>query len=317
MALIEMKPKTAIEKKTQTVADTVMLTPESVKKWKSPPFQRPVKENKKVVALAEQLKVDGGVLPGIITLGVFKGETYLLDGQHRTRAFLLSGLKEGFTDVRKHYFDSMAEMGDEWVLLNSQLVRMGPDDILRGLEGSMPILQFIRNRCPFVGYDQVRRGASSPILGMSAALRCWRSSGTEIPAYTGGAARDIAETMTEDDSRDLVEFLNIAFLGFGRESEYSRLWSGLNLTICMWLFRQMVKVQWSPKVPRMLSENFKKCLMALSASTDYMDWLVGRKLNDRDRSPAYSRIRKIFTQRLHMETGTRHTMPQPPWASTH
>src|SRR5439155_2436385 len=39
--------------------------------------------NDKVRALAEQVKADGGVMPGIITLGVVDGVTYLIDGQHR------------------------------------------------------------------------------------------------------------------------------------------------------------------------------------------------------------------------------------------
>ena len=51
----------------------------------------------------------------------------------------------------------MAEMGDAFVALNSRLVNMRPDDILRGLEGSIPALQEIRASCPFVGYDQIRQ----------------------------------------------------------------------------------------------------------------------------------------------------------------
>lgn len=313
--LLSMKPKTAVEKRTQTVTDTIMITPESVRKWKAPPFQRPLKTNRKVLALAETLKHTEGVIPGVITLGVFDTDTYLLDGQHRVAAFLIADLKEGYTDIRKHYFDSMAEMGDEWVNLNSQLVRMGPDDILRGLEGSSPLLQLIRRRCHFIGYDQIRRGENAPVISMSACLRFWKASAGDVPASSGlGGARDILAGMLEEEAKELCDFLNLAVQAFGRDKEYSRLWGSLNMTLCMWLYRKMVKTQWSPMVPRMDSETFRKCMTSLSASAEYLDWLVGRQLSERDRSPAYSRIRRIFSERVLAETGKRWKMPQPPWA---
>src|SRR5262245_34334482 len=99
-----VKPQTPVEKKTRTVVDTIMVTPKLLEAWQSPPFQRPVRENEKVRLLAEELKDNGGVWPGIITLGIFEGVTYIIDGQHRKFSFLLSGLEEGYTDVRIHYF---------------------------------------------------------------------------------------------------------------------------------------------------------------------------------------------------------------------
>ena len=42
-------------------------------------------------------------------------------------------------------------MAEDFVILNTALVRMGPDDVMRGLEGSVPTLQKIREVCPFVG----------------------------------------------------------------------------------------------------------------------------------------------------------------------
>lgn len=314
-----LKPKTATEKRTHTVVDTIVITPEMLKKWKSPPFQRPIRENDKVRALAEQLKADGGVIPGVITLGVLQGDTYVIDGQHRLTSFLLSGLKEGYTDIRKHFFTEMADMGEEFVQLNSQLVRMRPDDILRGLEPSTPNLAAIRKACPFVGYDNIRRDSKcSPMVGMATTLRCWFGSGFETPGnYTGGMSTvGMAQGLTEEDVKHCTELLNLAVDAFGRDVENFRLWGGLNMTLCMWLYRNSVMKQYSLKTPKLSNDVFRKCLMSLSADASYVDWLVGRKLGDRDRSPAYSRIKTIFSRRIaddmKIDKGKVY-LPQPPW----
>lgn len=64
---------------------------------------------------------------------------------------------------------------------------------------------------------------------------------------------------------------------------------------------------------------FRKCLMSLAADASYCDWLLGRAMGDRDRGPAYSRIKQIFTRRLLEEKlGNKTTgkvpLPQPAWA---
>src|SRR5665213_337993 len=180
-----VKPKSPSEKKTHTVVDTILVTQDIVKQWKSPGFQRPVKENDKVLALAEDLKRDSGVWPGIITLGILDNETYIVDGQHRRAAFVISKMEEGYTDVRFLYCSSMGQMGEEFVSLNSQLVRMQPDDMLRGLEDSLPLLRKIREACPFIGYDSVRRGPSAPVVSMASALWQWKGSAFEVPSNNG------------------------------------------------------------------------------------------------------------------------------------
>lgn len=312
-----VKPQTPTEKKTRTVVDTIMVTPATLEKWKSPPFQRPVKQNEKVRALAEELKRDGGVWPGIITLAILDGVIYLIDGQHRKEAFTLSGLAEGFTDVRTHYVNTPAEMGEEFVRLNSQLVRMRPDDILRGLEQSIDGLRKLRSHCPFIGYDSIRRGANSPVVGVSLVLRAWRGSMSEVPG-TGGAgmsASIIAESMETKEYENLIEFLNLALGAFGRDAQYGRLWSGLNLITCMWLYRRLVlHPETSSKVQPVTRELFKKCLMSVSANSDYVDWLYGRNVGERDRTPAYNRLKAIFVTRLQTETNRKIYLPQPPWA---
>ncbi len=312
--LAVVKPKTHAERQTRTVVDTIVVTPEILATWHSPPFQRPVRENDKVRALAEQLKHDGGVWPGIVTLGLLGGTTYIVDGQHRRAAFLISQLKEGFTDVRVHHFETMADMGDEFVLLNSQLVRMRPDDILRGLEESMPALQEIRSRCPFVGYDMVRRCPSAPLVSLSSAVRSWKAGSMEIPQLPGVSATELGRTLLDDEAAWMCDFLILAHEGFGRENEYARLWGSLNLIMSMWLYRRLVLTQYSQKSPRLSKDLFKKCLMSLSADTMYVDWLLGRKMGERDRAPAYNRIKGLFAKRLEVELHKKVTLPAPAWA---
>ncbi len=306
----------ASEKKTRTTTDTIMVTPELLEHWKSPPFQRPVSENDKVRALAESMKVDGGVWPGTVTLGIWNGVTYVIDGQHRKASFLISGLEQGYTDVRVLHVSSMAEMGEEFVRLNSQLVRMRPDDILRGLEESVPALKEIRRCCPFVGYDQIRRGPSSPVVSMSMLLRIWRGSAANVPGSqaAGLSTPTLATTLVPEEAEQLIHFLTEAHLAFGREVEYARLWGGLNMVLCMWLYRRLVITQYSPKSPRLTREQFRKCLMSLSADSTYMDWLVGRHIGERDRSPAYGRIKSCFAIRLKAELQRNISLPQPDWS---
>lgn len=315
MTNLKVVLNTTPKKATRTSVDTIVITPEIVKRWKNPPFQRPLRVNEKVRSLAEELKTSGGVLPGVITLGVLNREEFLLDGQHRREAFLLAKLEEGFTDVRKHFFDSMADMGAEFVDLNSSLVHLRPDDMLRGLEGTIPALARIREECKFVGYDMIRRGANAPMVSMSALLRTWCSSAAEVPAAGGTSAVNRALQLTEDEASNCITFLKIAIGSWGRDPEYVRLWGALNMTLCMWLYRHTVLTQHSAKSARLTASLFGKCLMSLSATTNYLEWLQGRNLSERDRSPAYQRIKTIFQKRLETELGKKATLPAPSWSS--
>lgn len=310
-----------IRRATRTTVDTIRLTPDLVRGWILPEFQRPLRVNTKVLALVEQLKADGGVVPGVMTLGILNAKVYIIDGQHRREAFLLSELVEGFADTRTCHFDDMAEMGEEFIRLNSSLVRLRPDDILRGLEASTQGLQILRKRCPFVGYDNVRRGGtSSPILGASLSIRAWFNSAPEVPTHgsgSSGGSREIGRVFVEDEANRMAEFLSLCMQAWGRAPEYGRLWSALNLTLCMWLYRRTVIGQYAPATTKLTASMFQKCLMALSADGQYLDYLVGRTLNERDRSPCYARIKEIIGRRVMAETGgPRPRLPQPSWASS-
>ncbi len=312
---LKLVPSTDEEKVTQSIVDTIIITPELVRSWQLPAAQRPLKVNEKIKALAVELKQNGGVLPGFMTLGRIGGITYLLDGQHRREAFLMSELAEGYTDIRVRRFTDEAEMGREFVLLNSSLVRLTPDDILRGLEASSAPLQRIRKRCVFVGYDHLRRGERSPILSMSATLRCWLGSEPEVPSSGGQSASTIAEHMSIDEADVMSEFLTLCYSAFGRDESYRILWRNLNLTICAWLYRRTVITQYSANTVRLTKELFTKCLMHASATSTYVDWLQGRQLSNRDRSPCYDRLKKVFSERITTETGKKPRLPQPGWAS--
>lgn len=316
MQLKIIKPSTEAEKSTRTTLDTIEVTPDLVRSWKLPPFQRPLRINDRVISLANVIRENDGVLPGVFTLGVLNKERYLIDGQHRREAFLLSECLVGYADVRICHFDNMAEMGQEYVDLNSRIVMMRPDDVMRGLEDSYPALARIRKRAPFVGYDQIRRNEKAPVLSMSALLRCWHGSAGDVPKSGGVSATQLATTLQLDDADAVCDFLDAAFKAWGRDTAYARLWSGINLTLCMWLWRRVVLgtgMTAASRYHRFTREQFTKCLMSLSAS-DYVDWLLGRNSQSRDNAPAYSRIKTIFVTRMNTDLGRKILMPQAAWA---
>lgn len=323
MAMNVVAPKGPLAPKSErSTMQTMLLSVDQVNNWKLPPFQRPLRVNDKVRALSEKLNSDGGILPGVITLGRLpnKDHLYKVDGQHRIEAFLLSGLPECIADVRLCNFDSMGEMADEYVALNSSLVRMRPDDILRGMESSTPSLQRVRRDCPFIGYDQIRRGGDGgPVVSMSVVIRGWALSAAETPSggAMGGGTAQVASNMDDESARLLARFLGLAFEAWGRDQTAFRLWASLNLTLCMWTYRRLVLDRDRTGTRRYVlidDAMFKKCLMQLGADQNYTDWLVGRLLGDRDRVPCYNRIRSAFAKRIGEEKGDKIRMPQPAWA---
>jgi hypothetical protein len=307
---------------TRTRSDTLQLDQKLVGQWLAPPFQRPLRVNDKVTALAETIKRDGGVIPGVITLGELEGKTYLIDGQHRIQAFLISGHNAGYADVRVHGFDTLGEMGEEFVNLNSRLVNLRPDDILRGLEQSTPALKGIRERCPFIGYDIVRKGGSAPFLSMAVALRAWFASGSETPCNRGKSALALARDLTLFEADRLSTAAIMFEKAWGRDVEFYRLWGNLNFTLCLWLYRRMV-LEVKPRVPgrfgrphgMIAPDLWVKALMQLSTDDLYLDWLVGRQLTDRTRAPAYTKIKLAIYRRVFTETKKNVAFPKPEWAT--
>ena len=301
MAIV-IKMKTEEQRATKTVLDTILLDHGIARSWQLPHFQRPLRQNERVRALAETLKINGGVLPGIITLGKVGAITYLIDGQHRVEAFYLSGIGEAYVDVRVHFFRNESDMGKEFVELNSQLVRMNPDDILRGLEGSSPVLQLIRQKTSFVGYDSIRRSTeTSPMVSMSVLLRAWQASKTSPPAKpSGGGIQKVLESQSMEDANELMGFAQMSEIAFGRDPEYRRLWGALNLTLTMWLYRKTVldAPKSTDRSVRLTKEMFAKCMVRLSSQHDYLDFLHARVFSEEHRLPTYARIKKIFANEI-------------------
>jgi hypothetical protein len=311
-----VKPASDPEKRTHTTVDTIELNQKLVSSWKSPPFQRALRDNAKVRAVAEDVQRAGGVLPGILTLGIYDGDRYLVDGQHRVFAWQQTGLEVGYADVRICWFDSLGEMASEFVRLNSSLVRLKTDDLLRGLEPSSATLQRIRRKCGFIGYDNIRRGDKSPVLSMSTFVRVWAASRGDVPR-SSVAATEALESMTDAETSEAIEFANICYEAWKRDPEYARLWSTVNMTLCAWLYRKLVLgegIAKNSRSKRMSKEDFRRCLLALSAESTYLEFLVGRNMGERDRAPAYGRLKAIFQRRYHAENGERLTMPAPPWS---
>lgn len=317
MKLNIVKPSTSSEKQTRTTVDTVELSEKLVASWRLPPFQRDLRINAKVSAVTEEIRKDDGVLPGILTVGVLDGVTYIVDGQHRLAAWRQTGLDYGYADVRTHFFESLGDMAKEFVRLNSSLVKLRPDDIMRGMEPSTPSLQKIRKKCPWIGYDAVRRSPNAPVLSMSAFVRMWASSKQEVPA--GGSSVEALAVLEDDAETNIaIEFVQTCFEAWHRDHEYARLWSALNLTVCAWLYRRIVlgeRISSTSRTARFTKDDFRKCLMALSADGQYLDWLVGRNLSERDRGPAYNKIKAIFARRYERETGKSVKLVQPAWSA--
>lgn len=302
---------------------TSVYSLDEVAHWKRPPFQRAFQENSKVRQLAEEIAQNGGVIPGVLTLGLLQGESvfYLVDGQHRVAAFKKSGMKELWADVRTMEFASMADMATEFLNLNSSLVRMRPDDLLRSAEVSLPLLAKIMKDCPFVTYGKITRGASTATIGMSQVLRAWNCAGSEACLANYKPPVSLAEALTDNEAESLIQFLTVAYEAWGRDKEYGRLWGGINLALCMWLWRRLVTRELSSNTNRYVHLNvheFTNCMRALSADSNYIEWLYGRLLRERDRGPAYTRIRKIWTARLKYD-GARSgaiKFPAPDWYSS-
>ncbi len=311
-----VKPTGEAERATQTTLDTIEITRKLVTSWKVPPFQRDVRVNAQVSRLIEDLQKTN-VIPGTITLGVLDGERYIVDGQHRLHAFISADLPIAYADVRTHYFKTMGDMAQEFVNLNSQLVKLRPDDILKGLEQSNKHMQDLRRKCPYVGYDAIRRGPSSPVVSMGALLRVWFGSRPDVPSNSSHSSTKCADMLDDQETTDMIKFLQLCFEAWRRDKEYQKLWGSLNLCLCAWLYRRVVlgpAGKGQSRSTKLTAEQFKRGLLALSADMNYVDYLVGRNLGDKDRAPAYNRMKGIMAKRHLEETGQKLLLPSPTWA---
>jgi hypothetical protein len=303
----------------KTQMETKLLSLAEMDAWVLPPFQREETQSKKVIEFAEELKSNGGIISGSILLGILQGQepviVYLVDGQQRRCACHLSGLDEFIGDVSLKIYTSMVEMADDFKRVNSRLVPMKPDDLLRAYEVSHPNLKKLREDCQFVGYGNIRRNEeTAPILSMSVALKCWFGSGQATPGQQQQAVT-LVDQLDDNQRQILTVFLITAHTAWGHDRQYWRLWANLNLIMCMYLYRKLVLEPGSRRVPLSM-EMFRKCLMSASADSTYIDWLQGRSVTERDRSPCYKRLKTIFAGRLTQEfNGRLIKLPAPEWVA--
>lgn len=302
------------EKITRTKVDTIAFTQEEAASWKLPPIQRGLAITDKVLDVVDVIRDNDGVIPGIMTFGILNGETFVVDGQHRIYAFKQSECRTGYADVRYCYFDSMAELGAEFARLNRSLVRMKPDDFLRALEPAMPAISLIRKRCPNMAFNPGKKSGNNKV-SMSLALRAWSNSTKNTPRSHGlqASAEEIVCRMDETELDQFTMFMKLCFNAWGDLVESARLWGGLNLALCMWLYQRTVIGRHSARSAKLDDALFQKCLSTVGRDAEYYDWLRAKNTSEKSRSPAYDRLKKDFTKTIESETGGKVCLPQPDW----
>jgi hypothetical protein len=322
MTVIPIRGAKDAPKEERSKMETIWLTPAILESWVLPPFQAPLRLNAKVHQIGDELRNQIGipVITGVITLGILPGDTalYLLDGQHRRAAALESGKTEFLADVRIKAFESMEEMAKEFLDLNTPISKKSPDDQLRALQESCKPLQLLTKECPFIGYRYIRANPESAVVGMAATLRRWRGSGNETPSIGGatGSAINMALQLTMEDAEQIIRFMKVAFSAWKKDIENATLWATLNMVLSMWLWRVLVLDRdrtGSRRYAALTADQFLHCLMAASANAEYVAWLSGRNMIERDRAPGYRRLRAIFIARLQDEMPGKIKMPQPMW----
>lgn len=296
-------------------------------------IQRLLSVNEKVRLVAKEIAATG-LMPGVVTLGNLDGVSYLLDGQHRRAALELSGLQQVWICIRTINYESVEQMARDFVKLNSQLVSLRPDDILRPLEKTTPELAQIRAACPFIGYGRATRGArrDGVTLSMSMAIRCWLRARMHTPGGHGGgtpsrkdnASAALVHALVHGQDgpaeiKAMIDFYNTLAAAWGHDPEYQSLWGAFNLTMCAWIWRRTVMNRYSARSIVMTVQEFQRCAMTLTSDERYLDWLVGKGVTDKTRSPGYGRICNNMTKRymqIHNITKRANVRwPKPEWAN--
>ena len=309
------EPPVKAHKGTKTRADYALVNHEVVESWERPFFQRPININRKVKDLASHIAASNPpALPGVIWLAVYDGRIWIVDGQHRKKSFLISGVPEAFADIMYFYPDSLAEMGQKFRDLNRNLVSMEADDQLRSLEEDVESLKEIRRVCPFIVYGREKKKKTT--LSMSVAIRAWFGALTDIPTWPSEASYELVTNLNKEMTEDLTFFMNLCHSAWGDEPRKAKLWGFLNLIVCAWLYRRLVLSPNSSRSVKLTAKEFQACLVAIGNDQEYVDWLVGRNVAVRDRSPCYTRVKSIIVDYLaQANKGVRPSLPAPDWAA--
>lgn len=312
MLTSKKEKKPGVFKTHKTVMKVEVITPELLASWATPDFQRPIMENPKLHMVKDGIRENGGIIPGTLTIGVYNGRNYRVDGQHRMRAFELSGLSEGLADVKYIYFDSEEDMAEEFDRQNSPIARMKPDDHLRAIEKSSEALQYLRKECPFICYGPVKRGGKSAV-SMSGVLRAWSGGSSETPIACGTPAQTIGKRLPLDEAKEIAQFLKVCYDAWGAHQNYGKLWTNMNLTICVWLYHHTVMD--SKETYELTPEAFRQALMSLT-DEKYIEFITNKAMTEFNRGPCYVEMTSRIRPRLQASVNRRIRLPLPVWAMT-
>ena len=300
--------------------ELMVLTHRIVEGWERPPFQRPAASAKKVSKLAVKIQ-DRGYLLTAIYLGVLDGVTYLVDGQNRREAFIASGLVSIKAPVlTKHYPDGkpgLLEMCEDFLLINEHIQNPSANDKLRALEPTNVCISKIHSKCPFVGYTNLRRKEDSPIVSMAQVIRALITSGKEVPSSPGKSAVAHAMETKIHEADGLSTFLNVAFKAWGRDKEYKLFWKHMNMSLCLWYFRRMLRGPSIKSQGTVTLEQFHNIFLALLANNRYHAILKkhsGGRMNDPEtRDPVCKELRGTIKASLKRDGVKDYYLPKLEW----
>lgn len=299
---------------TRTITSVIEVSRETLESLLTPHSQRELKtSNRNVKSQVKEIQ-QTGIIPGTILIGIVNGKAYKYDGQHRIWAALETDLDLFVTRIQVTEFASQAELGMATMKANAPLVRRTPDDNLKTMEDTYPVLKKIMKECPFLGYS---KRTTTVVMSANLALQCWDYSKRRAPSNRGGTPVDkVIEKMSTDEAKKIIDTFHMLHEAWGADKQYKSMWSKLNVTLVLWLWRALVDDPKSTgRSTRLTKAQFRDAIMGLSADSTYLSWIYGRLLRDDDRTPCYNRIKIIIVKRLREMHDISAILPTPPGSS--
>lgn len=306
----------------------IKLTPDVIKSWLTPYWQRPVRFNAKGRQLTEDIKLtrklDSVMIVGVVKKRNGKFDLYLVDGHHRKAAFLRSGAPYMDIDVKFVYVDKVEELSPLYLNCQEQITKSTANDNLQGLAVTNEVLQHIKSKCEFITYEGVRLGTIAHSINMSTVVQIWYDSMLDPPKKNtltpSVSITELAKKLTVDDADHIVQFMTLCRDNFEFKKLSSGLWLHINLVLCLWLFRVLVlREVWEGgevyKVKHLTPRQFGVGLLGLKNDKYYLT-LMRKKLNSSvDRKEAYQSIAKLFASNLRScGVVSNPKLPRPQWA---
>jgi len=288
-------------------AEVRIVTVAEMTQWASPPFQRPVVEGRANLREVARIIRDTGEVPGVVTLGELDGVLYLIDGQHRRRATEMSERTEVMVYLVILKCLTMEEMSRRFLALNSSIVPIKVDDRLRSAEITNPNLRMIRDLCGFVGY----RKSAHHVVTMSVVLRSFLASCRDTPGPLTGVLSSDRITLAE--AEELAAALAVLYKSWGNTAGQESLWGGLNLSVCLWLYRRVVFEAATTRNTTVTPDEFSVAMVGLTDRV-YLEWLRGKSTGPMFFPGTYDRIKSCLVAWLRSEGRTRIRLPSPSFA---